>query len=184
MPFDQAMLDQVVKKARRKPLFEPTPSAREVAIGRSEIERLLPHRDPMLLVDRISAIDFASETMRAHRRVDPADPLLRGHFPGYPVYPGALLVETMGQASLCLHLLCALGRAEVRSDDRPSPLRLLRVHHALFLAEALPGDDLVLLSKRLHHDDYTVVCAGQVLRGDTICAVAVMEVYLVDTAGG
>jgi len=118
MPFDQAMLDQVVKKARRKPLFEPTASVREVAIGRSEIERLLPHRDPMLLVDRISGIDLGSETMRAHRRIDPGDPLLRGHFPGYPVYPGALLVETMGQASLCLHLLCA--SAGPRCARRPA----------------------------------------------------------------
>ena len=184
MPFDQATLEQVVKRGRRKPLFEPTPDLQRVSIGKSDIERLLPHRDPMLLVDRISAIDLGAEIMRAHRRIDPADPLLRGHFPGYPVYPGALLVETMGQACLCLHLLCALGRAEIRADDKPSPLRLLRVHHALFLAEALPGDDLVLLSKRLFHDGYTVVCAGQVLRGDTICAVAVMEVYLVEADGG
>jgi 3-hydroxyacyl-[acyl-carrier-protein] dehydratase len=183
MPFDQAMLDQVVKRARRKALFEPTADLREVALGKGDIERLLPHREPMLFVDRISAIDLVAETMRAHRRLDPADPLLRGHFPGHPVYPGALLVETMGQACLCLHQLCALGRAELRPDDRPSPLRLLRVHHALFLAEALPGDELVLLSKRLYHDGYTVICAGQVLRGETICAVAAMEVYLVEAEG-
>lgn len=184
MAFDQATLDQVLKRGRRKPLFEPSPTLREVTIGRGDVERLLPHRDPMLFVDRISAVDLGAETLRGHRRVDPADPLLLGHFPGYPVYPGALLVETMGQACLCLHQLCALGRAEVRPDDTPSPLRLLRVHHALFLAEALPGNELVLLAKRLHHDGYTVICAGQVLRGDTICALAVMEVFLVDSNEG
>lgn len=172
--------EQVIKKARRRPLFAQTATTQTVSIGRSEIQRLLPHRDPMLLVDRISAIDLDSETMLAHRRIDPGDPLLAGHFPGYPVYPGALLVETMGQASLCLHQLCARGRAEVLPDDRPDPLRLLRVHHALFQAEALPGDDLTLMSHRLEHDDYTVVCAGQVLKGDTICATAIMEVYLVE----
>jgi 3-hydroxymyristoyl/3-hydroxydecanoyl-(acyl carrier protein) dehydratase len=180
MPFDPALLEPLIKKAKRKPLFAVEATTREVQIGRDGIERLLPHRDPMLFVDRISAVDLSTETMRAHRRIDPSDPLLIGHFPGYPVYPGALLVETMGQATLCLHQLCALGRAEVRADDRPSPLRLLRVHHALFLAEALPGDELTLYGKRLSHDDYTVVCAGQVVRGETICAVAVMEVYLVD----
>jgi len=179
MPFDPSLLEPLIKKAKRKPLFVPGPTTSEVQIARAEIERLLPHRPPMLFVDRISAVDLAAETMRAHRRIDPADPLLAGHFPGYPVYPGALLVETMGQATLCLHQLCALGRAEVRPDDRPAPLRLLRVHHALFMAEALPGDELTLLGQRLSHDDYTVVCAGQVMRGGTLCALAVMEVYLV-----
>ncbi|MBW2528599.1 MAG: beta-hydroxyacyl-ACP dehydratase [Deltaproteobacteria bacterium] len=176
--------EQIIKRARRKPLYQPTDTTRQVEIGRAEIERLLPHRDPMLFVDRISAIDLEQETMLAHRRIDPADPLLTGHFPGYPVYPGALLVETMGQACLCLHQLCARGRAEVLPDDAPDPLRLLRVHHALFQAEALPGDELELLGKRLEHDDYTVVCAGQVRKGDAICAMAVMEVYLVDPDEG
>jgi 3-hydroxyacyl-[acyl-carrier-protein] dehydratase len=179
MPFDQ-----VIKRARRRPLYVPTETTRLVDIGSSEIQRLLPHRHPMLFVDRISAIDLEQETMLAHRRIDPTDPLLAGHFPGYPVYPGALLVETMGQACLCLHQLCARGRAEVLPDDQPDPLRLLRVHHALFQAEALPGDELELLGKRLEHDDYTVVCAGQVRKGDTICAMAVMEVYLVDPDEG
>lgn len=172
--------ESLIKRARRKPLFEPTGAMHQVDIGRSDIERLLPHRDPMLLVDRISAIDLDAETMIAHRRVDPQDPLLRGHFPGYPVYPGALLVETMGQACLCLHQLCARGRTQVLADDQPDPLRLLRVHHALFQAEALPNDELELLSKRLEHDDYTVICIGQVRKGSAICAVAVMEVFLVD----
>lgn len=183
MSFDPNVLESVLKKARRRPLFQPGPATREVSIGRPDLERLLPHREPMLLVDRLSAIDLEQETLRAHRRIDPNDPLLRGHFPGYPVYPGALLVETMGQATLCLHQLCALGRSEVRPDDRPAPLRLLRVHHALFQAEALPGQELVLYGKRLYHDGYTVVCAGQVAHGDTICAVAVMEVFLVEGQG-
>lgn len=172
--------EQVIKRARRRPLHVAGETTAAVAIGRDRIQQLLPHRDPMLFVDRISAVDLAEETLCAHRRLDPADPLLRGHFPGYPVYPGALLVETMGQACLCLHQLCDLGRTEVRPTDRPAPLRLLRVHHALFQAEALPGDDLELLGRRLEHDDYTVVCAGQVRKGDSIVAVAIMEVYLVD----
>jgi len=172
--------EDVIKKARRRPLFTPADTLREVGIDRSQIEQLLPHREPMLFVDRISAIDLEQETMRAHRRIGADDPLLRGHFPGYPVYPGALLVETMGQACLCLHQLCDSGRAEVRPEDQPRPLRLLRVEHALFLAEALPNDELTLLCKRLCAVDFTVICAGQVCKGETFCAVAIMEVFLVD----
>jgi 3-hydroxymyristoyl/3-hydroxydecanoyl-(acyl carrier protein) dehydratase len=172
--------DDVIKQARRRPLFTVGPKTRETAIGRAEIERLLPHRDPLLLVDRISAVDATEQTLRAHRRIDPADPLFAGHFPGNPVYPGALLVEAMGQACVCLHQLLELGRLEVRPEDRPQPLRLLRVHHALFLAEVLPGDALDLLGKRLVSDSYAVVCAAQVVKGDAICALAVMEVFLAE----
>lgn len=172
--------EDVIKRARRKPLFVAGEHTVECAIGRAEIERLLPHRDPLLLVDRISAIDFSAETLRAHRRIDPDDPVFAGHFPGAPVYPGALLVEAMGQATVCLHQLLELGRAEVRADDRPLALRLLRVHHALFQAEALPGDDLELLGQRLESDSFAVVCAAQVRKGETICANAVMEVFLAD----
>ncbi len=177
--------DRLLKRLRRRPLYTPGESAREMTLGRDAITRLIPHREPMLLVDRITLVDFDEQASRSHRRIDPADPLLRGHFPGYPVYPGALLVEMMGQASLCLHKILTLGRTDIRDGDRPRPLRLLRLHGALFQDEALPGDDLVLLSRRLESDDFTVICAGQVLKPDgrTICASAIMEVYLLDEEG-
>ena len=174
--------ESVAKKARRKPLFERADSSVCVQIGRDEIERLLPHREPLLLVDRIAMVDLEQETLEASRQIDPQDPVFKGHFPGQPVYPGALLVEAMGQASLCLHQLLEHQRTTVLSSDHPAPLRLLRVQHALFAAEVVPGDEITLLSKRLVNDSYTVVCAGQVVRNQTICATAIMEVFLADEA--
>ncbi len=171
--------DKVIKKARRRPLWAPGPATREVAVDREQIEQLLPHRGSMLLVDRISQVDLEQEAVRAHRVIDPKDPFMDGHFPGNPVYPGALLVEAIGQASLCLDHLLQAGRCEVLPDDEPRPVRLLKIHHALFQTEALPGDDLTLLCRRLEADAYTVVCGAQAVRGDTICAVAIMEVFLV-----
>ncbi len=174
------MFEDVIKRARRRPLHARGETTVEVAIDRTEIERLLPHRDPLLLVDRISEVDLEAQTLRAHRRIDPADPVFAGHFPDEPIYPGALQVEAMGQASICLHQLLELGRAEVRPQDRPQALRLLRVHHALFIAEARPGDQLTLLSRRLESGSYTVICAAQVLKDEKICAMAVMEVFLAE----
>lgn len=172
--------DAVIKRARRRPLYAVAASTREVSIGRVDIERMLPHREPFLLVDRVTRIDLQQEALTAERTISPDDPVFRGHFPGAPVYPGALQVEAMGQASLCCHHLLEAQRDHVAVDDTPRPLRLLRVHHALFLAEARPGDRLTLHAQRLESDSYTVICAAQVMREDTICAASVMEVYLIE----
>jgi len=173
-------LDRIVKKARRRPLFQPGETAVEVSIGKADIERMIPHRDPFLLVDRISQVDLSEEAMRAHRRIDPADPILAGHFPGEPVYPGALLVEAMGQASLCLQHLLEAGRTAVHADDTPAPVRLLKIHQALFQDAARPDDEMTLLCRRLAADPFTVTCAAQAMKGDTVCAIALMDVFMVE----
>jgi 3-hydroxyacyl-[acyl-carrier-protein] dehydratase len=59
-------------------------------------------------------------------------------------------------------------------------VRALKIHHAAFLDAIRPGAELVLLARSLDASDYTGVCAGQVLVGDAICCLAVMEVYFVE----
>ena len=91
-----------------------------------------------------------------------------------------LLVETMAQLSICLQHFKASGRIETRPEDQPPRLRLLRVHHALFAAEARPGDELTILGKIIEDNGYTAIFAGQIMKEETICAMAIMEAYLLD----
>jgi 3-hydroxyacyl-[acyl-carrier-protein] dehydratase len=172
-------LDALLMQHRRRPVFTPGPGAAAL-LGRAAVERMLPHRDPFLLVDAIDAVDLSEGAVRGHRRIDPEDPVFRGHFPGDPVYPGVLLVEAIGQIGICLLSRMDKGTAEVDERDAPARLRLLKVHHALFQGAVRPGDRVTLLARALEHSDYVSTCVGQALRGEEILALAVFEVYLMD----
>lgn len=171
---------KLIRTGRRRRLFIPGETTQDVDIGRIHIERMLPHRPPFLFIDSICAVDPEEQTIVGHRRIDPRDPVFEGHFPGDPVYPGVLLVETMAQLAICLQHLNATGRIETEEEDAPPRLRLLKVHHAMFMAEVRPGDELTVLGKTVEDNGYTAIFAGQIVREQTICAMAVVEAILLD----
>ena len=65
-------------------------------------------------------------------------------------------------------------------DVPASSLRAIRIHHAAFLSEVRPEQRLDVVASVVNQNDYTAVCAGQILRNETICAFGVMEVYFVE----
>jgi 3-hydroxyacyl-[acyl-carrier-protein] dehydratase len=103
------------------------------SIGPQELLKLLPHRYPFLLVDRITAID-GDRSCIGIKNVTFTEPFFQGHFPDAPVMPGVLLIEGMAQSA---GAICALSLGM----DRPAlQVRFLTIDKAKFRRPVVPGD--------------------------------------------
>ena len=101
-----------------------------------EVMKLIPHRYPFLLVDRILSYD--SENLVAIKSVSINEPFFQGHFPEYPVFPGVLLLEAMAQATAIL---------DVQSNDRNMSKYLyyfVGIDNARFKKQVIPGDIIII----------------------------------------
>ena len=98
-----------------------------------EIRNILPHRYPMLLVDRV--LELEPERIVGIKNVTVNEPFFQGHFPGKPIMPGVLILEAMAQVAGVLVLKTI--------PDRASKLVLLAgIDNAKFRKPVLPGDQL------------------------------------------
>ncbi len=102
-----------------------------------EIQKLLPHRYPFLLVDRVVSID-PGKTLRAYKNVSVNEPFFNGHFPGHPVMPGVLVLEALAQASA---ILCYRSTG---FDPSQKVTYLMAIDGAKFRRPTVPGDRLDL----------------------------------------
>lgn len=100
------------------------------------ITGLLPHRPPLLLVDRVLELDTAGLSIEATKCVSSLDPVFEGHFPGNPVFPGVYIVEGLAQTSA---LLCFVYFREKGIAFEPRCL-LTSVDEARFRKPIVPGD--------------------------------------------
>lgn len=100
-----------------------------------EILQLLPHRYPFLLIDRVLFAD--EQRFKALKNVSFNEPHFQGHFPGYPIMPGVLLIEAMAQASVAV--------VTRQPEYKPGGLVfLVAVDDAKFKKPVVPGDTLIL----------------------------------------
>jgi beta-hydroxyacyl-ACP dehydratase FabZ len=139
----------------------------------NEIMKLLPHRYPMLLVDRVLEIDPDGKRIVGLKNVSANEQFFQGHFPGNPVMPGVLIIEAMAQCA------AILGLRDM--PDREKKLFLFGgVDKARFRRPVLPGDQLHLECVVLHRRSNSVKIQGKATVEGQLVAEAEIFSILID----
>ena len=140
-----------------------------------DIQKLIPHRYPFLLLDRITAFE-SMKRLTAIKNVNMNEPHFQGHFPDFPVMPGVLIIEALAQACGTLAILSERGR-------NPEEIYFFAgIDNARFKRQVIPGDQLVfeveLLANKRGIGKFKAVATvdGQVaVEAEIMCAKRAVE---------
>ncbi|HVO80520.1 MAG TPA: 3-hydroxyacyl-ACP dehydratase FabZ [Terriglobales bacterium] len=142
----------------------------------NDIQRILPHRFPFLLIDRVISL-ARKQRIVALKSVTINEPFFAGHFPGMPIMPGVLIVEAMAQAGGALLL------TEV--EDRDGKLMVFTgIERARFRRPVVPGDQLRIEVEVKAWRVTAVRMEGTAYVGDKRVAEATISCQLVDRSRG
>ena len=134
-----------------------------VLLTRDEIEKIIPHRDPILLVDEVLEME-SGQSITAKFFVGPERDIFRGHFPSEPIFPGVYTIESMAQAASVLIL-------SLEEYKGLLPL-FLGVDKVSFKKKIKPGDELILKAKVEKHNTAKAVAvfSAEVYVGEDLVA--------------
>lgn len=100
------------------------------------IKKIIPHRYPFLLVDRVEHCDLEAKEIRGYKNVSANEPFFQGHFPAQPIMPGVLIMEALAQLGAVMALVNPVNQGKIAL--------LLGIDAAKFRKAVVPGDRLDL----------------------------------------
>ncbi len=163
-----------VKVAVRRQPNQPSPrgsdngpwrGAGSAGLDTAKLLRILPHRPPFLLIDRVLEIE-PRKSARAIKSVSINEPVFQGHFPGLPIFPAVLCVEAMAQ------LMCVLVYASEAMDPSYQRFTFAGIDKAKFRQQITPGDQIEISVRVLQHRSNIWKCEGVASVDEVVCAEA------------
>jgi len=142
-----------------------------------EIQKILPHRYPFLLVDRVTKID-SGESIEAYKNVSVSEGIFQGHFPGHPIYPGVMIVEGMAQAGGVLAFKSLSQEEQANADDKV--VYFMSIDKCKFRAPVRPGDRLEYKISVLKHKGNIWVFKGEAYVDGKLTTEAELKAMIVD----
>ena len=136
------------------------------------IQKIIPHRDPFLFVDRVMDIDPEEVSIVAQKNITKDEPCLAGHFPGNPIMPGVLVVEALAQTGL----ICLF---ELKLVDPGAEFFFTGIEQVKFRRPVVPGDLLELRAKLLKNKRTIWKFEGRAFAEGQIAAEGLFTAYAV-----
>ena len=133
-----------------------------------DIIKILPHRYPFLMVDRIIEMEPEKRVVGI-KNVTANEPFFRGHFPGNPIMPGVLIIEAMAQVGGVLACLSVHGPMD---KEKQTPVFFMSMDKVKFRKPVVPGDQLRLEADALRTGSSIWKMAGKAFVGNTLVAEA------------
>lgn len=141
----------------------------------NQIMKMIPHRYPILLVDRLIDI-VPGQSAVGVKNVTINEPHFNGHFPGYPVMPGVLIVEAMAQTA-ALVVVDFMGE-----EAQGKVVYFMTIDNARFRKPVVPGDTLHVHVEKVQSRGAVWKFKGTARVGDKVCAEATFSAMITDTA--
>jgi 3-hydroxyacyl-[acyl-carrier-protein] dehydratase len=137
------------------------------------IMKKIPHRYPMLLIDRVIDV-VRGESCTGIKNVSVNEPFFQGHFPNHPIMPGVLIIEAMAQTAATLVVDSLTG-----VDAQTHIVYFMTIENARFRKPVMPGDQLHIKVKKDRHRGNVWKFRGEAFVEDVLCAEAVYTAMLV-----
>ncbi len=142
-----------------------------------DIQNILPHRYPFLLVDRITELT-PGEYIEGFKNVSISEPVFQGHFPDHPIYPGVMILEGMAQAGGVLAFKSMDGATQEEIQNKV--VYFMSIDKAKFRVPVIPGDQLVYKINVMKQKGPVWQLEAKAYVNDKVVAQAELKAMIVD----
>ncbi len=141
-----------------------------------QIQKILPHRYPFLLIDRVTDI-VPNISLIGFKNITIGEQIFQGHFPGHPIYPGVMILEGMAQAGGIL----AFQSMDMTEEEAANKVvYFMSIDGAKFRAPVRPGDRLEYRMNVVKNKGAIWVLSGKAYVDDTLVSEAELKAMIVD----